>query len=317
MRSLSGFDNSSQFFLVQAADAEALLQTEERLRAALLPLQRQATPALDGVQAVSAFVPSQRSQRASEQLWADTILAPAGRLERALDGAGLQPTVAATLRSDFAAARGHYLNVEQWLASPLSTPWRHLWMGQQAGGYASLVLPSGVRDADALQAVASQLSGVQWVDKPRSVSTLFAHYRQWAALWLLGVLALVYGLLCWRYGAYPALAIALPTVVALAVAVGAFGWLGQPLTLFGVMALVLVLGVGVNYSIFLYEYASHSDISFAGVQLSAATTLLSFGLLATSSFPALAGFGLAIACGVGCAVLLSPLTLSLTARRPA
>ncbi|WP_250207707.1 MMPL family transporter [Curvibacter sp. CHRR-16] len=317
IRRLTGFDNSSQFFLVQAPDVEQLLQTEERLRAALRPLQQALQ--LGTVQAVSAFVPSQRSQHSSEAWWSQQVLSAAGALESTLDAAGLQADIAPALRRDFAAAQGQSLTVAQWLASPLSAPWRHLWMGAQmgrgdgAGGYASLVLPSGVQDAHALQALAQQVPGVQWVDKPRSVSALFAHYRQWAMLWLLGVLVLVYGLLAWRYGRYPALAIVLPTIVALGVALGAFGWLQLPLTLFGVMALLLVLGVGVNYSIFLYEYASHSAVSFAGVQLSAATTLLSFGLLAASSFPALAGFGLSIATGVGSAVLLSPWTLGLMA----
>ena len=80
------------------------------------------------------------------------------------------------------------------------------------------------------------------------------------------------------------------------------------------MALMLVIGVGVNYAIFLREGlckgGTHAAASLAGVLLSAGTTLLSFGLLAFSSMPALASFGLTLLIGVGIAVLLAPIVLT-------
>ena len=50
--------------------------------------------------------------------------------------------------------------------------------------------------------------------------------------------------------------------------------------------------------------------TLAGVLLSAGTTLLSFGLLAFSSMPALSSFGLTLLVGIGIAVLLAPMVLS-------
>ena len=76
------------------------------------------------------------------------------------------------------------------------------------------------------------------------------------------------------------------------------------------MALMLVLGVGVNYAIFLREGGQRAAATLAGVLLSAGTTLLSFGLLAFSSMPALSGFGLTLLVGVGIAVLLAPMILT-------
>jgi predicted exporter len=55
--------------------------------------------------------------------------------------------------------------------------------------------------------------------------------------------------------------------------------------------------------------------TFIAVALSAATTILSFGLLAFSGTPALARFGGTLLAGVAAAVLLSPLALSLSPRR--
>jgi len=89
----------------------------------------------------------------------------------------------------------------------------------------------------------------------------------------------------------------------IAAALALTGYTGAPFTLFGVMALMLVLGVGVNYAIFLVEGRGREGPAFVAVLLSAATTVLSFGLLAFSGTPALAQFGRTLVAGIGVAVL--------------
>jgi predicted exporter len=87
-----------------------------------------------------------------------------------------------------------------------------------------------------------------------------------------------------------------------------------PLNLFNWLALMLVLGVGANYAVFLREGASRADANlgavWAGVMLSAATTLLSFGLLAMSAMPALQSFGATLALGIGVSVMLAPIGMT-------
>jgi len=78
------------------------------------------------------------------------------------------------------------------------------------------------------------------------------------------------------------------------------------------MALLLVLGVGVNYSIFLMEGRTRPGTTGVAVLLSASTTVLSFGLLAFSGTPALAGFGATLLTGIAVTVLATPLALSLS-----
>jgi len=78
---------------------------------------------------------------------------------------------------------------------------------------------------------------------------------------------------------------------------------------------MLVLGVGVNYSIFLREGYMRGDDDlgavFTGVLLSAATALLSFGMLGLSAMPALRDFGMTLAMGIAIAVALAPLGMPL------
>ena len=66
--------------------------------------------------------------------------------------------------------------------------------------------------------------------------------------------------------------------------------MGQPLTLFHMLASVLVLGIGLDMGIFLHESkgASHAVLA---VGASAITTVLAFGLLALSKTPVLQFFG--------------------------
>ena len=103
---------------------------------------------------------------------------------------------------------------------------------------------------------------------------------------------IVIGILALSYGPHRALAILLPSVLAIGLSLALYGYSGVPVTLFTFMGLLMVLGVGANYAIFLIEAGERTSAPFAGVLLSAATSMLSFGLLAFSSMPALHEFGL-------------------------
>ncbi|MEI7614073.1 MAG: MMPL family transporter, partial [Betaproteobacteria bacterium] len=315
IRDLTGFGNSSQFFLVEGETAEAVLVNEERLSAILSRLE--AEKAISGFQSISAFVPSLQQQEQNRSVWAARVFSDAAGLKRIVAQAGLRDGTAEQLIEEFNASAGRTLRVEEWMKSPFAAPFSHLWMGQTERGFASIVMPQGVRDERHLEAVSAGLPGVTFVDKAGSVSRLFREYRQWGGFWLFAAVCLVYGVLCLRYGARQAAFVLIPTLLAMALAMGVFGYLGTPITLFNLMGLTLVLGVGVNYAIFLREGGVHAGATLAGVLLSAGTTLLSFGLLAFSSMPALSGFGLTLLIGISFAVALAPMVLVFCPDKPA
>ncbi|HKY03119.1 MAG TPA: MMPL family transporter [Burkholderiales bacterium] len=311
IRDLTGFDTGTQFFLIEGATTEDVLQREELLRKRLAPLI--AEEKLSKYQSVSAFVPSMALQEQNRALWRKALFEDERAVKRLLHETGLRPELVDQWRAKFEAEKP--LLVENWLSAPLSTPYRQLWLGQGEHGYASILLPQGVRDLQVLAAAAEGLEGVSWIDKAGSISKLFARYRGWGALWLGGTLTLVYVLLTLRYGTKRAMVVLIPAAIGIALAAAFFGYAGIPLNLFNLMALMLVLGVGVNYAIFLIEGGEREPGTWSGVLLSAGTTLLSFGLLAFSAMPALAGFGLTLLIGIGVAVLLSPMVLTLSARK--
>jgi predicted exporter len=96
-----------------------------------------------------------------------------------------------------------------------------------------------------------------------------------------------------------------PTILATALTLAALALLGEPLQLFTVLALLILLGMGIDYGIFLLEHPD-DGASWLAVCLGAASTLLAFGLLALSATPALHVFGLTLLLGIGSVWALSP-----------
>ncbi len=313
IRAVTGFGNSSQFFLIEGETPEVVLAREEGLTDRLEALARQGL--LTGYQALSSFVPSPERQADNYRLWQEKVFVDEAALKTLFERSDLRDDLFDRQIADFKSAAASRLRLDDWLQAPWSTPFRHLWLGRTGQGYAAVVLPQGVRAAAQLADAAAGLPGVTLVDKAGSVSHLLLKYRQWGVLWLLGASALIYGVLCLRYGARQAAVTLAPTLLAMGSALGLFGYLSAPLTLFNLMGLMLVLGVGVNYAIFLREGGGRAAATLTGVLLSAGTTLLSFGLLAFSSMPALSGFGLTLLAGVGIAVLLAPMALTFSTSR--
>ncbi|MGP1716150.1 MAG: MMPL family transporter [Methylophilus sp.] len=306
VRQLVGLETETAFFLVQGNTPEQVLQHEEQLDSVLKQFvsRRQ----LSGYQSISTMVPSTRTQLENHQLLQSRLSGQQTQLAHIMSEAGLREEVIAEwLQAMTASAQP--VTIEDWLQSPVSMPVRHLWLGQQGAGYASIVQLQRSQDMPALQQATSHLPGVVFVDKPSSVSQLLAQYRQWSAFWLAGAFALILVLLGIRYRWRRALLMLLPPLLAIFVTIGVLGYAGITFTLFNMMALMLVLGVGVNYAIFLYEGGWSQPSALVGVLLSAATTLLSFGLLSLSHMPALSGFGATLLIGIGVSVICAPLSL--------
>ncbi|EEA00467.1 putative drug efflux pump, RND superfamily [Burkholderia sp. H160] len=330
VRDAVGVDNSAQFFVVRGATQEAVLQRAEALGAKLDALNG-TTDSVGGYQSVAQFVPSAQRQNDDRALLAQHVFNDSAALRATLLQAGFKDEVADAWLAAFAKPPAP-LAVERWLAAPWSQPYRYLWLGAvgsnganeaHAPGYAAVVIPQGVtpRNLPALIALAHGLPGVVFVDKAASVSKLFGRYRVDTGWWLGGALALVCVLLMLRYGARGGIATTLPVLLAVGVALSVFGYAGVPLNLFNWLALMLVLGVGANYAVFLREGCSRVEANlgavWTGVLLSAATALLSFGMLGISAMPALKSFGMTLALGIAAAVLLAPIGMPSESRRAA
>jgi predicted exporter len=291
---LLGLPSPAQFYLVSGASPEQVLQREEALKDRLDALV--ARGQLSGYSAISDWVPSARRQQADAQASKAHETAVLARVAGVVGEALERPSFSATP-----------LRLEDWLRQPVSEPFRPRWLGAVEGRYGSVLMLSGVGPNSQLALLGAQahgIEGVHWVDRTGEISRLLGHYRAMMFELLLAGFVAVGLALWWRYRrlAWRAL---LPTAMATVVAIAALGWLGEPFQLFTVLALLLLLGIGVDYGIFLVEHQD-DGASWLAVTLGAGSTLLAFGLLALSATPALHTFGLTMLIGVGTVWLLSP-----------
>lgn len=295
----------AQFFLLRGATPEILLNREETLTTRLDSLVERKL--ITGYHAMSNWVPSAQRQTSRRLLVEKALLSHDGALPALAKQIGEDRHWVEALGARLLAP-AEPLTVDEFLKAPASEPWRHLWLGKSADGYASVVALSGVGKAGlaALSQAADGLQGVQWVDKVGEISSVLAKYR-YAMSWalLLSYLA-VYGLLYPRYGFAGWRALG-PTALASIATLAILGIMGKGIELFHILALMLLLGIGVDYGIFFQEQSGAEDgAAWLAVALSALSTLLSFGLLALSKTPALQAFGLTMALGIITVCLIVP-----------
>jgi predicted exporter len=295
----------AQFYLVRGATPEVVLEREEMLKRRLDPLVEKRV--ISGYQAISDWVPSSRTQSAHRTLIEKTLLSDDGALAALAAEIGADRRWVGAMRDRLLASAAP-LASDDFLKTPASESWRHLWLGPVDGGYASIVALRGL-GADGLpilQQAAAGLDGVQWADKVGEISSVLGRYRQYMTWVVFFSYVAVYGLLYPRYrgGAWRVLA---PTALASIVALALLGIAGQSLQLFHVLALMLVLGIGVDFGIFLHDHPGRRDqTAWLAVGVSALSTLLSFGLLGLSKTPALQAFGLTMLIGIAAVWLIVP-----------
>lgn len=292
----------SQFFLVRGPSAEVVLQREEQLRVALDA--EIAGHALADYRAVSRALPSAQRQQQDHALLAQRVYRSGGLGPQLMQQLGFPPALVSLRLREFDETAPP-LRIDEWLADAASTPWRDLWLGAIGSDYASIVSLSGIRDVAALGALPARLQGVQFVDRVATVSDLLARYRRLALLLLVTAYGLIGAALALRYGWRDALRLLAAPLGAALLTLAALGISGNPLNLFHILGLFVVLGLGVDYAVFLREAKAARGATLLAISLSTLGTILSYGLLAFSATPFIRAIGLTLLIGIGCTWLLA------------
>ncbi|HMN44777.1 MAG TPA: MMPL family transporter [Povalibacter sp.] len=306
VRELLGSGIETRFFLVSGDSAQAVLEAEERLSQVLDRFVADRTIA--SYQSVSNSLSSQARQQRNRELLAQQVYAPGALFDQVMNAFGFSAAAMERRRTEFDAATTP-LGVEEWLNSSASQGLRHLWLGQVGARYASIVTLGGINDVPALAAL--ELPGVRLIDRVAETSGILSRYRHTMTLLLAVIYAVAGAVLLIRFGWRDAPRMLLPSVAATLTTLGLFGWLGVPFNLFTLLALWLVLGLGIDYGIFLRHGRDHRPTAILSVTLSACTTLIAFGLLGLSATPFIRTIGLTLLCAITLSwsfVLLSCLT---------
>ena len=157
------------------------------------------------------------------------------------------------------------------------------------------------------------IPGAQWIDlRTQAVAMVTAYRWQTLTYTAMGILmiygALAYGLKNWRR----AIQVLIPVVIALLLTTGTLVASGQPVSIFHLVALLLTLGIGTNYALFLARASpsgAERSSTLRTLAVVGGTTLCAFGALTLSSAPVLHAIGITVCLGVIYSLLLSLLLL--------
>lgn len=290
---LTGQRVDQKWFVVYGASAQ---QTLERLEA-FTPALTQAQKA--GELASWRTLPLNSMKRQKSDLELLHNAAPA--VTNGLRSAGLN-----TVSPNLAAMP---VSVEAWLASPASEGWRLLWLTLPDGESGVLVPVDGVKNSAALSELAAQHKGVVWVDRKASFDSLFALYRTLLTGLLCVALAVIACGAMIRLGWRQGLISLVPSVLSLSCGLAALAVVGHSVNLFSLLALVLVLGIGINYTLFFSNPRGTPLTSMLAITLAMMTTLLTLGMLVFSATQAISSFGIVLVSGIFTAFLLAPLAM--------
>jgi predicted exporter len=302
IRSILGQIPPPGFFLVEGEDLDQALSREEALFARLQPDLPDATTL-----GLSRFLPSQGEQAASLAAWNRVFAEPAA-LRTGLTHLGLPAELADHMQTSWRSASHEPMTAQSLFTA---APDLKRFVITESKGVALLSTVTGSKDIDAavLAKAAAGMPGVIFEDPLAHIAATFHRIRV-RTTWLVVIgYLLISMLLVWRYGRREAARMLYPPLLAMGVTLGALGWLGAPVNIFVVVALILILGLGRDYTVFLREGGASRRSPALAVTLSALTMLCSFGLLSLSQIPALHTFGLATLIGILASYLSAPLSL--------
>lgn len=313
LRSAAGAPDAGRFALVHGAEIENVLQRTEQLRATLNAAI--AAGELAGYDDVTRYLPSAATQRARlDALPDETTLRE--RVAQAIIGSPFRAGAFAPFVHDVELARvSPPLTAAAFAGTGvglrIATLLRH-----DSDGEWSVIALRGVRDPAALAArLRADPAAATFVDLRAQATAMFAQFRRrtFAAIvagaLVIGIILAV-GLESVRAAA-EALAPALVGVAWTALGVMAFD---GGLSLFHVIALMLVLGIGVNYGLFAQAAADRGDALrdlVATLALVSGTTAFAFAAMASSTIPVLRGIGVTVLTGtlstlLACALIVRP-----------
>jgi len=284
--------SSSRYLLVKATTETELLHT-------LAQLQRKLTSVTEGKtqgRGLHQVLPSLEQQQSDHKLILDKLYQQTLPLLCAKLQTNCQPAIDKALSQDFQSLNYHAFNAPELagLAPPAI---------QTQGQWQTLLSLSGDINHPALMKLVLDHDDVELVDQSEDISKLLSGYRVSISnilLLTIGLLTLTlsyrYRLDCWR--------LMVPLCLSLMFSLWAAA--ADGISMFHLMALLLVLGIGIDTSVFYLEVGLNRE-SWLASSLSSATSILAFGLLSLSGVEILKQFGAIVLSGIFFCWLVTPL----------
>lgn len=145
-------------------------------------------------------------------------------------------------------------------------------------------------------------NGAEYIDVTQSITTKIRNCRINCVKMLLPIFIILFALLSCIYKPKTALKITSPSIIAAVFSIALVSLTGQEINLFHILAIFLIVGFGLDYSVF---RASGIQSASDAVLLSCLTSIFSFLLLAFTSFKLISSLGFILSAGLTVSYLAS------------
>jgi predicted exporter len=315
-----GAPDVRHLIVVFAADEQAALETAEQVGAVLEALRD--AGALVGFDSPAHILPSVKAQQ-HRQLALPEEATLAQRIAEASQGLPFRAGLFEPFMQDVASARQASPVQRTDLAGTGLRVRLDALLSQRRDAWVAALPLRGVTDAGAVGAAVREfgLASVHLLDLKQETQALYRSYRdQVLRFALLGTAAIVLVLLVSLRSLRRVGDVLMPLAAALVVSVAVITLSGDRLTLFHLVGMLLVVGVGSNYTLFFERQTfagGDPERTVVSATLCNISTVIGFGLLGLASTPVLSAIGATVATGALLSLVFAAVLAGASGRRPA
>ena len=260
---IAGTSADTSIFVVKGNNLEELLQKEEEI-----------ADKLNGIeyQALSKYVPSEKRQKSNQILRKELYQTKLNDFAIFLPVQKRSQLISQNYGNNFLSASNDFEFMKKNFLIDKNT---------------SIMVVSGYNG--------EKIDGVRIINFQKDISAQIKHCRRVCLGLLIPIFGLLYLLLAKIYDKKSGLKILLPSICAVILLFGFLGLFGCSINLFHLLAIFLIIGFGLDYSVFRFTNPEKAGDS---VFLSCITTVFSFALLAFAGFKLISSLGTVLSLGL-------------------
>ena len=260
---VTGTNGDTSIFVINGNNLEEILQKEEKI-----------ADKLNGTeyQALSKYVPSEKRQKSNQILRKELYKAKLNDFAIFLPAQKRSQLISQNYGNNFLNANNDFEFMKKNFLVDQNT---------------SIMVVSGYNG--------EKIDGIRIINFQKDISAQIRHCRRVCLGLLAPIFGLLYLLLAKIYDKKSGLKILLPSICSVAFVFGVLGLFGCLINLFHLLAIFLIIGFGLDYSVFRFTNPEKAGDS---VFLSCITTVFSFALLAFAGFKLISSLGTVLALGL-------------------
>ena len=288
--------SNTDLVIVKADSVDALAEKEELL-----------APLLKDEQylGLSKFLPSLKKQRENILLVKKELLP---LLEQQAEALALDRQTFLNIRKDIEQSEEHLVGIEQLAQFSALSSLQKLILKNDGSYFSVIILQKGL-NAQIKNSIEAADFGIKVFSVLPAINAALNNTAHEAMLFNIGAYLLIFFVIFMFLYKKQALVIIAIQMACLLLNLGIHGLFGIPVNIFSILALILSLGISMDFFIFFSHNAEIKGITFIAVFLSMLTTILSFGTLSFSSFIPVRSFALSLFIGIVCAFVFAPIVM--------